>query len=280
MSWYYAKDGERVGPITEAALEDRVREGVVTPDTLVWREGMAEWRPWRDVSKAAGSVPPPPGVTGLANTCAECARQFGPEDLVEVMGGKVCAACKPARLQRIREGAPVIFGGESYADGAHVVVLRGGGLPGRCVACNAPSTGTVGRLFRWYPWWVNLLILPGLLFALIAMLIMRKQMRLEVPLCDEHRRQRRMRLVACGAWTVASLAAVPISWGWLTGLPGMAGEAMGFVAILSVLVSLWVGQSVAAILRPRRITADAGRFSGACKAFLESLPPWPGGTKS
>lgn len=279
MSWYYVQDGERVGPVTDAAMGDRVQEGGVTPDTLVWREGMAEWRPWREVQKGAGTVPPPVGVTGLANTCAECARPFGPEDLVEVMGGKVCAACKPTRLQRIREGAPVVFGQEAFADGGHVIVLRGGGLPGRCVVCNAPSTGTVRRRFRWYPWWVNLLILPGLLFALIAILIMQKEMRLEVPLCDEHRRRRRMRLVACVAWMLASVVAVPVAWGWLSILPGMVGAWMGFLAIISVLVSLWVEQSVAGILRPRRITADAGRFSGAGNAFLGSLPPWPGGRK-
>ncbi len=42
--WYYAHDGQAVGPVDEVTLRARVAEGVVTPQTSVWREGMEEWR--------------------------------------------------------------------------------------------------------------------------------------------------------------------------------------------------------------------------------------------
>ncbi len=45
MSWYYADAGRQVGPVEETALDDLVRAGVVRDDTLVWREGMANWQP-------------------------------------------------------------------------------------------------------------------------------------------------------------------------------------------------------------------------------------------
>jgi hypothetical protein len=43
MSWYYAEGGQQAGPVNDAQLEELVRAGKVLPETLVWREGMANW---------------------------------------------------------------------------------------------------------------------------------------------------------------------------------------------------------------------------------------------
>lgn len=44
--WYYADNANsRQGPVDDDALTRLQREGHVRWDTLVWREGMAEWRP-------------------------------------------------------------------------------------------------------------------------------------------------------------------------------------------------------------------------------------------
>jgi len=43
--WYVAVDGQQVGPLTASAVERRMADGSVTPDTLVWREGMKDWVP-------------------------------------------------------------------------------------------------------------------------------------------------------------------------------------------------------------------------------------------
>lgn len=42
-SWYYVKDGERVGPVSREALDGRIAEGDVRADTLVWSVGMVSW---------------------------------------------------------------------------------------------------------------------------------------------------------------------------------------------------------------------------------------------
>lgn len=42
--WYVVIDGEKVGPLTDAALLRRMERGEITPDTLVWRAGMADWQ--------------------------------------------------------------------------------------------------------------------------------------------------------------------------------------------------------------------------------------------
>ena len=64
--WYYV-DGsrQRQGPMEDGALAELWRSGRVGIDTLVWREGEAEWHPLEryrgevDVGPAGGSMPPP-----------------------------------------------------------------------------------------------------------------------------------------------------------------------------------------------------------------------------
>ena len=45
--WYYARDGQRQGPVPRERLVDLVRDGWLSADDLVWSEGMPEWRPAR-----------------------------------------------------------------------------------------------------------------------------------------------------------------------------------------------------------------------------------------
>lgn len=43
-NWYYAKDGQTVGPITFDALKSVQQSGGLShPDAMVWQEGMADW---------------------------------------------------------------------------------------------------------------------------------------------------------------------------------------------------------------------------------------------
>ena len=53
--WYYVEAGESVGPVDEAALRQRVRDGLLRRNSLVWREGMREWIQAGDVP---GLLPP------------------------------------------------------------------------------------------------------------------------------------------------------------------------------------------------------------------------------
>ena len=56
MDWFYAEGGERKGPIPEEELLRLTTSGIVSPGTLVWRSGMPEWKPFREVGPGA---PPP-----------------------------------------------------------------------------------------------------------------------------------------------------------------------------------------------------------------------------
>lgn len=56
--WYYADGGQQKGPVDESALDDLVRSGVIQSDTLVWREGQANWMPY-SVARGSQSGAPP-----------------------------------------------------------------------------------------------------------------------------------------------------------------------------------------------------------------------------
>jgi uncharacterized RDD family membrane protein YckC len=63
MSWYYADNGRQAGPVDDASLDALIAQGVVRPDTLVWREGMANWQALNSARPPAAppiSVAPPP----------------------------------------------------------------------------------------------------------------------------------------------------------------------------------------------------------------------------
>ena len=82
--WYYAVGGDRKGPVEEAALRALTDAGVVQPDTLVWREGMADWEPaFRHVpglaprAPRASNVRSYPGAPAYAATGRDYHEQVG-----------------------------------------------------------------------------------------------------------------------------------------------------------------------------------------------------------
>jgi uncharacterized RDD family membrane protein YckC len=52
--WYYSDyERNRHGPVAASDLADLHHAGQLQPDTLVWREGMPQWRAWREVMAQA-----------------------------------------------------------------------------------------------------------------------------------------------------------------------------------------------------------------------------------
>lgn len=43
--WYYALDGQPLGPCTADQIRSLLASGELTPEDNVWREGMPEWLP-------------------------------------------------------------------------------------------------------------------------------------------------------------------------------------------------------------------------------------------
>ena len=80
MSWYYAIGQEQKGPVTDDQLQALVRDGVITGDTLVWREGMAGWQAYRTIVPP-GTLP----ATGAA-TISTSPAPAGPEGVPQSRG--------------------------------------------------------------------------------------------------------------------------------------------------------------------------------------------------
>lgn len=57
MNWYYVRNGERVGPVDEAALRRLIAEGTLRPEDLVWNETMGDQ--WAAASTIPGLYAPP-----------------------------------------------------------------------------------------------------------------------------------------------------------------------------------------------------------------------------
>ncbi len=109
MEWYYAENGQQVGPITASDLEGLAHAGKVTPETLVWREGMANWDAYKN-TRSSGTPPSPDNTAA----CVECKKVFSQSDMIQYQNSWICATCKPIFFQRIQEGA-VIPGTMVYA---------------------------------------------------------------------------------------------------------------------------------------------------------------------
>ena len=117
MEWHYVKDGQDIGPIDEAELQRLVSSGQLPRDALVWRQGMEEWTSFEQALSLPIKQDAPPAVpaeAGESAPCAECGRPFPVEDMIDYGGVKVCAHCKPAFFQKIREGV-VVGGARRYA---------------------------------------------------------------------------------------------------------------------------------------------------------------------
>jgi len=66
-SWFFASQGQQHGPVSEVQLRDLIATGKVTPATLVWTDGMANWQKAGDVPGflVAGGPPAMSGSPGL-----------------------------------------------------------------------------------------------------------------------------------------------------------------------------------------------------------------------
>ncbi len=70
MEWFYADQGQSIGPVTEPEFQRLIALGTITSETHVWRDGPAGWRGWAEVVPPA-SAPPmiPAGVTNGVHCC-------------------------------------------------------------------------------------------------------------------------------------------------------------------------------------------------------------------
>ncbi len=108
MTWYYVEHGERKGPLEEAQFQQLADAGVIAPETLVWREGFANWQAYRTTLESAVLDPLQHNLeqtpASTAAYCSHCGAAFPEEEMLCYEGAYVCATCKPAFFQKLKEG--------------------------------------------------------------------------------------------------------------------------------------------------------------------------------
>jgi uncharacterized RDD family membrane protein YckC len=105
MNWYYVTQGNQTGPCSDEELQKLRATGVITRDTLVWHDGLAEWKPLGEVKPESGTTPSALTGAGVAQAaCCECGRSLPQSEMIQFENKWVCAACKPQFLQKMKEG--------------------------------------------------------------------------------------------------------------------------------------------------------------------------------
>lgn len=159
-----------------------------------------------------------------------------------------------------------------YRDGKDIIVARGAQLPPACIKCGQPATGgLLLKKFYWHERWVYFLLLPGVIWYIIAAYVVRKRMDLAIPLCGEHRIRHQWLRQAAILMMIASSIFVIISFF----LPPdyLAYAIFSFFGLLLAGFITWLiaGQ----FLRPMLINESLGIFRGAGERFLAQLPQKP-----
>lgn len=129
-SWYYAHNGTQVGPVTIEELKSLIAEKTLAPGTLVWSAGMENWQPLENVpelmpvtqSPGEPNEPPyllkstlspklvkgpkqPAAESGVQMVqCSHCGSSVPLSEVINYQGQLICAACKDAFFQGVREG--------------------------------------------------------------------------------------------------------------------------------------------------------------------------------
>jgi hypothetical protein len=107
MKWYYVNAAEQqAGPVDDAGLEALGASGQITPETLIWREGMTDWLPCGEVRPVAVPVSTAPTTEGEEAVCEECRELFPMVDTSRIDGRRICKNCNPANRKKQKSGDP------------------------------------------------------------------------------------------------------------------------------------------------------------------------------
>ena len=136
MTWLYKDEEQEKGPFSKSELQDLINKKVITAQTLVRKDTDTDWRPLKEFAKSkpaspkaspespkASSNPPVQDEPQTAEEnetpadaaaeqpetkiCSQCGQSFPADQVVTFDGKIICSACKPAFVQKIKEGAAV-----------------------------------------------------------------------------------------------------------------------------------------------------------------------------
>ena len=60
-TWFYSQSGQQLGPVETADLQAKLNSGEISPQDMVWREGMSQWQAAHTIPELASAAGPAPG---------------------------------------------------------------------------------------------------------------------------------------------------------------------------------------------------------------------------
>jgi len=64
--WFYSKDGQQLGPVSREQLETEVQSGNISQESLIWKEGQADWLSFSKVMGDTAAVSSAPAQSAAA----------------------------------------------------------------------------------------------------------------------------------------------------------------------------------------------------------------------
>ncbi|MFC2173471.1 hypothetical protein ACFLU6_12690 [Acidobacteriota bacterium] len=205
--------------------------------------------------------------------CSLCGNHFAPNELVIVEGNRICAGCKPRYLQLLQQRRPApaaqAGGGMPFGrQGGCLVVRKNMALPDRCVKCNAPAEGQrYQKTLYWHnPVWYILILISPIIY-IIAALIVREKVPVDLGFCQAHRSKRRMHILIIWILLAVSVGLLIVAAAAETG----ELAALGGLLLLGDLIYAAIAVPV---VRISKVDRGYVWLKGVHKQYLETLAEW------
>ncbi len=118
MHYFIGRNGEQLGPYSEAQIREQLSAGAIGPDDLAWHEGLADWKPVRELFgvEAPPPVPPPPGSARLPAFHSEITREAPPDGpQLADRGKRLVAVLLDGLVNLVAVGPGIAWGVMSFA---------------------------------------------------------------------------------------------------------------------------------------------------------------------
>jgi len=159
--WYYSKNGLQMGPVSREELSAKANSGEVLPSDLVWREDMADWKPF-------SQVPEFKGTGGLATVSPQAGMGSPPNWQPPAHPAVYPVGSVPNYLWQsivVTVLCCLPFGVVSIVHAAKVdSLLAQGDLAGAMVASNSAKNWALAGAISW----LVLLVVPFVIFFVLG----------------------------------------------------------------------------------------------------------------
>ena len=259
MHWYYAENSQQLGPFTESRFNELVDSGVITPTTMIWHDGLADWQPYQEFAALTASEGEP------LDQCICCAQRFARQDLITINQGFICGQCKPDYFQRLKEGlSPLPDTARIWREGKVLVMEKTASMPPRCVKCNKPADTVWTKKLSYNHPAVYLLLIINVLVLVIVAAFTSKKATIDIPVCDSHRSRIKRAIAMSWFGCLGGIALIFCAIAMENGVMGIAGG-------IALLVGAVVGIARGRLVYASKIDKEHVWMKGICSEYLDSI---------